>query len=174
MTDSLAVKGLAAVGCAVNGGVLFAFSSFVMPGFNRLDPAAAIAAMNAVNVTAVRPAFMTVLFGTAALTVATGVLGLRRRQKLLVIGSAVYLVGVIGLTMAYHVPLNDALARFDPATGDAARTWADYARGWTALNHVRALAGVTAAVLIGLSAYRNRQSLRRPGSTRANAPTLGA
>jgi uncharacterized membrane protein len=26
----------------------------------------------------------------------------------------VYLAGAIGLTMGYHVPLNDALARFNP------------------------------------------------------------
>jgi uncharacterized membrane protein len=153
------IRGLifaAAVGSAVTGGVLFAFSSFVMPGLNRLDPADAIPAMNAINVAAVRPAFMTVLFGTAALTVVTIVTGIRhhdtRSGQLLIIGSAVYLIGVIGLTMAYHVPLNDALARFNPATGDAPRTWADYYRGWTALNHVRALAGVASAVLLGAAA----------------------
>jgi uncharacterized membrane protein len=148
----------AAAGSAVTGGVLFAFSSFVMAGLNRLDPADAIRAMNAINVTAVRPAFMTVLFGTAGLAVATTVVGIGRRDtpggRLLIIGSVVYLVGVIGLTMAYHVPLNNALARFDPATGDAQRTWADYYRGWTALNHVRALAGVAGAVLLGIAALR--------------------
>jgi uncharacterized membrane protein len=147
---------VAATGSAVTGGVLFAFSSFVMPGLNRLDPAEAIRAMNAINVAAVRPAFMTLLFGTAAVTVATTVAGIRRHDtragQLLIIGSAVFLVGVIGLTMAYHVPLNDGLARFDPATGDAGRTWADYYRGWTALNHVRALAGGAGAVLLGMAA----------------------
>ena len=168
----------AAVGSAVTGGVLFAFSSFVMPALDRLDPADAIQAMNAINVAAVRPAFMTVLFGTAALTVCTAVAGIRRRGtgagRLLIIGSVVYLIGVIGLTIAYHVPLNDALARFDPATGDAGRVWTDYRTGWTALNHVRALAGVAGAVLLGLAALRvttgtraGRSPVRRTGG----APT---
>jgi uncharacterized membrane protein len=154
----------ATIGSAATGGVLFAFSSFVMPALDRLDPDDAIRAMNAVNVTAVRPAFMTVLFGTAALTAVTTVAGIRRRGtregRLLIIGSAVYLVGVIGLTMAYHVPLNDALARFDPATGDAPRTWSDYSTGWTRWNHVRSLAGVAGAVLLGSAALLPRD--RRP------------
>ena len=142
----------AAIGAALDGGVLFAFSSFVMPALNRLDPPAAITAMQSINVTAVRPPFMLALFGTAALTVATMIIGLRQwptpAGKLLVAGSAVYLIGVIGLTMAYHVPLNNALATADPTASDAARTWADYSSGWTALNHVRATAGVLASALL--------------------------
>ena len=51
----------------VNGGVFFAFSSFVMPALQRLPDAQGIAAMQSINVTAVRPPFMAVLFGTAAL-----------------------------------------------------------------------------------------------------------
>jgi uncharacterized membrane protein len=142
----------AAIGAALNGGVLFAFSSFVMPALHRLDPPAAITAMQSINVTAVRPPFMPALLGTAALTVVTVILGLRQwptpAGKLLVAGSAVYLIGVIGLTMAYHVPLNNALATADPTASDAARTWADYSSGWTALNHVRATAGVLASALL--------------------------
>lgn len=146
----------AAVGSAVNGGVLFAFSSFVLPALDRLDPAQSIAAMQAVNIAAVRPAFMAVLFGTAALAAGTLVLGARHRRtrtgKLLILGSLLFLAGVIGLTAGYHVPLNDALARFDPAHEDAARTWAAYARGWTALNHVRAAAGIAAGVVLSVAA----------------------
>jgi uncharacterized membrane protein len=137
----------AALGCAVNGGIFFAFSSFVMPALNRLGPERATTAMKAIDVAAVRPAFMTVLFGTAALTVVTGISGIRQRDALLVAGSAVFLVGAIGVTIGYHVPLNDALAR-------GSVTWADYAPGWTALNHVRAASGIAAAALIGASALR--------------------
>ena len=137
----------AALGCAVNGGIFFAFSSFVMPALHRLGPERATAAMNAINVTAVRAPFMVVLFGTAALTVATGISGIRNRDAVLIAGSAVFLVGVIGVTIGYHVPLNDALAK-------GSTTWQDYAPGWTALNHVRAASGIAAAALIGASALR--------------------
>ena len=137
----------AALGCAINGGIFFAFSSFVMPALNKLGPERATTAMNAINVAAVRPTFMTVLFGTAALTVATGVSGIRNRDALLISGSAVFLIGAIGLTIGYHVPLNDALAK-------GSTTWPDYVRGWTALNHVRMASGIAAAALIGASALR--------------------
>ena len=55
-----------AVGSAIVGGVLFAFSGFVMAGLDRLRPGEAVAAMNAINVTAVRPPLMLAMLGTLA------------------------------------------------------------------------------------------------------------
>ena len=134
-----------AVGAAVNGGVFFAFSSFVLPAFDRLAGDGAPVAMNAVNVTAVRPAFMTVLFGTAALSTVSAAVALRHQQEpgaaLALAGSAAYLLGVVVVTVAANVPLNDRLA-----AGTLA--WADYSRAWTAWNTVRAAAGVVSAALL--------------------------
>jgi uncharacterized membrane protein len=141
-----------AVGCGLNGGVFFAFSSFVMPGLARLRPAEGAAAMQAINVTAVTPVFMTALFGTGALCVAVIVAGLAGLDESyggwLVAGGAVYLAGTIVLTMLYHVPRNNALAAVDPATPEAARLWERYLSEWTTANHVRAVAGVVAAALL--------------------------
>jgi uncharacterized membrane protein len=141
-----------AVGCGLNGGVFFAFSSFVMPGLARLRPAEGAAAMQAINVTAVTPVFMTVLFGTGALCVAVIVAGLAALDESyggwLVAGGAVYLAGTIVLTMLYHVPRNNALAAVDPATPEAAQLWKRYLTEWTTGNHARAVAGVLAAALL--------------------------
>ena len=57
--------------------MLFAFSSFVMPALRRLPPAQGVAAMQSINVTAVRPPFMLVFGGTAVLSVALIVVALR-------------------------------------------------------------------------------------------------
>ena len=46
-------------------GVFFAFSAFVMRALARLPAPQGIAAMRAINVVAVTPAFMVALFGTA-------------------------------------------------------------------------------------------------------------
>jgi uncharacterized membrane protein len=55
MSGSLtALTFVAALGAALNGGVFFAFSTFVMSGLARLRPADGIAAMQSINVTAVR------------------------------------------------------------------------------------------------------------------------
>ena len=141
-----------AVGCGLNGGVFFAFSSFVMPGLARLRPPDGVAAMQSLNVTAVTPAFMTALFGTGALCVAVIVAGLAGLDEAyggwLVAGGALYLAGSIVVTMLYHVPRNNALAVVDPATPEAARLWKRYLREWTRGNHVRAAAGIAAAALL--------------------------
>lgn len=146
---------LGVVGCAAMGGVFFAFSAFVMPALRRLPQQDGLSAMQSINVTAVRPAFMTGLFGTAVVCV---VLLFRaattwgdRHAVLLVVGGAVYLVGVIGLTVAYHVPLNDSLATLDPAAVSSNEQWARYLHDWTAANHVRALAGAVAGAALALS-----------------------
>jgi uncharacterized membrane protein len=61
----VAVIVLTALGCGLNGGVFFAFSSFVMPALAKLRPAQGIAAMQSINLKAVTPAFMSALLGTA-------------------------------------------------------------------------------------------------------------
>ena len=55
----------AALGCGVVAGVFFAFSTFVMKALASLPAPQAIAAMQAINVSAVTPAFMAALLGTA-------------------------------------------------------------------------------------------------------------
>jgi uncharacterized membrane protein len=138
-----------ALGCGLAAGVFFAFSSFVMSGLDRLPAGEAIAAMQSINVTAVRPLFMTALFGTAAACIPLIVIGFRHRQErvgvLLLIGAGLYLLGTIGLTMGYHVPRNDALALLDPKRPDSAAAWHDYVVAWTRANHVRSVAALGAA-----------------------------
>ena len=55
-----------ALGCGLVAGVFFAFSTFVMAALRRLKPEEGISAMQSINILAVTPVFMAVLFGTAA------------------------------------------------------------------------------------------------------------
>jgi uncharacterized membrane protein len=75
-------------------------------------------------------------------------------MPLLLIAGAVYLLGTIALTGGYHVPLNDALAAWDPSSADAAARWADYTSGWTRWNHVRAGSGLAAAAAFAVTLLR--------------------
>lgn len=134
---------VAALGCGLMAGVFFAFSAFVMRALNRLPPAEAVAAMRAINVAAVTPPFLVALVGTGAACALLAVLG--RHDRDLLAGSALYLVGTILLTVAYHVPRNDALA------AGTAGGWADYAAGWTRWNHVRGAAALAAAAVLTLA-----------------------
>src|SRR5918998_2689208 len=124
---------LAALGCGAMSGVFFAFSAFVMKALGRLPAEQGAGAMQAINVAAVGPAFMAALFGTAAACAALVVWSFvawdGRFAPYLIAGGALYLVGVILLTIAYHVPLNDALASVDPR--DAGSLWKRYLSNWT-------------------------------------------
>jgi uncharacterized membrane protein len=142
----------AAVGAAGNGGVFFAFSAFVMPALARLHTSQGIAAMQSINITAVRPPLMVLMFGTAVLMFAFGVhaaTGLETKaSRLVLVGALVYLVGVVGTTIAFNVPKNDELAAIDPNAISSIDVWRSYLGAWTVANHVRTVAGFASAVMI--------------------------
>jgi len=143
-----------AIGAGLVAGVLFAFSSFVMPALRRLPAPAGIAAMQAVNRAAVTPVFMAVLFGTAAVGLAVGVAAAVRPDRpgtpYQLAGAVLYLA-TIGLTAGYHVPRNNALAALDPDAAGASRQWDRYHTGWTRWNHLRTGTALAGAVLLTLA-----------------------
>ncbi len=143
----------AAVASGLVAGVFAAFSSFVMRALGGLPAGAGAAAMRAVNVAAVRPPLMTALFGAAVLdaVAAAGVLAdgqVDRSGALVLAGAGAYLAGVVGVTVAANVPLNDRLAAAAPGSVEEAAVWADYTRRWTRWNTVRTVAGVVAAAAL--------------------------
>jgi uncharacterized membrane protein len=149
---------LCALGCGLNSGVFFAFSTFVMQGLARLAPSEGINAMKAINVTAVTPVFMSLLFGTAALCALAIVLALvawgRPGSLLALLGGLTYIAGAILVTMLGNVPLNNALGRVASADAAGVATWNRYVRDWTRWNHVRTIACAAAMVLFVLALWR--------------------
>jgi uncharacterized membrane protein len=146
----------AALGCGLAAGAFFAFSTFVMPALARLPSAQGIAAMQAINVAAITPMFMTALFGTGAACAVLLVSAVVQRPggaACLIAGSILYLAGTILVTIVCHVPRNNALAALDPAAPDAAARWAEYVAGWTAWNHVRTAAALGGAALLMLRGW---------------------
>jgi uncharacterized membrane protein len=148
---------LAALGCAMMAGVFFAFSAFVMKALARLPAQQGIGAMQAINVAAVTFAFMAALFGTAVACGALVVWALVARDEriapYLFVGGELYLVGTILLTIAYHVPRNEALATVEPRGADAESHWRRYLSGWTAWNHVRAATALAAAAVLTIALH---------------------
>lgn len=144
-----------ALGCGLIAGVFFAFSSFVMPALKRLPQDQGIAAMQSINRLAVTPAFMTLLFGTAAacfgLIVWVLISGGDRSAALVLAGGVLYLVGTIGVTVVRNVPLNERLARLHPQDASAAGLWDEYLARWTTWNHVRAATSLAAAIALTLA-----------------------
>jgi uncharacterized membrane protein len=141
-----------ALGCGLSAGVFFAFSAFVMPALGRLPSAQGIAAMQSINKLAVTPAFMTALFGTALACTGLAAWAVvawgQRPAPWVLAGSVLYLAGAIAVTIAANVPLNDGLAAVPPDGTGAPGHWSSYLSHWTAWNHVRATAALTAAGLL--------------------------
>jgi uncharacterized membrane protein len=146
-----------ALGCGVNAGVFFAFSTFVMAGLARLSPGEGIHAMQAINVTAVTPIFMSVLFGTGLICAIALVLALvqwgEAGSLLVVLGSAIYIAGAIVVTRVWNVPLNNALARVTQPDALGTATWSAYLRDWTRWNHVRTIACTLAMALFVIALW---------------------
>jgi uncharacterized membrane protein len=143
---------LSALGSGLVAGVFFAFSTFVMAALARLPVPAGAAAMNAINVTVLTPAFMSVLFGTAVIALGAAVLALLNWSAsgaaAALAGAVLYVAGVIFVTMFFNVPLNYQLAAVAPGSAAEAELWQRYLRVWVNWNHVR-----TAAPLASLALF---------------------
>ena len=147
---------IAALGCGVIAGVFFAFSVMVMRSLAHLPAEHGIVAMQAINAAALRPSFLWVFTGTAALCAAVVVGSLvdwNDASPYLLIGGLLYLVGDFGLTAGYHVPRNEALDRVEPSSPGAPGSWSRYVREWTTWNHVRGAAALAAAALLTIALH---------------------
>ncbi|PPS40636.1 DUF1772 domain-containing protein [Chroococcidiopsis sp. TS-821] len=149
------LKLVTALGCGLVAGVFFAFSTFVMNALARLQPQQGIIAMQSINITAINPFFMTALFGTAAacllLAIASLSKGYQPSDIYLLIGACSYLVGTVLVTIAFNVPLNEALATVKPDSTESANLWASYLTNWTFWNHIRTVAALVAAAAFTLA-----------------------
>jgi len=148
---------LALLWVGVMAGFFVAFSVLVMPGLDRVDAAAGIAAMQAINAAV---ASVAVAFGGASLLCLAVIASAAVRRSggwLAPLGALVYLVGVFGVTVAFNVQLNDELDLVAPSSPSAAAAMADYLVEWTRWNHVRTATGILSFALIGASLLRGRR-----------------
>jgi len=142
---------LSAIGCGLLAGLYFAFSTFIMTALGRIDQAAGISAMNAINTVIVQSLFLPVFLGSTLTAAALAVLAPFRWDEpgaaLWLAGGVLYVAGMFVVTMVFNVPLNNALAAVQPATGEAGTLWARYLADWTWWNHVRTVTSTLAFAL---------------------------
>jgi uncharacterized membrane protein len=140
-----------AIGCGMLAGLYFAFSTFIMTALGRIDHAAGISAMNAINTTIVQSLFLPVFIGTTLTSMALAGAAVFRWDEpgamAMLAGGLLYVTGMFVVTMVANVPLNDALAAVDPASADGAAIWARYLKDWTFWNHARTIASTVACAL---------------------------
>lgn len=116
----------------LSAGLLFAYFVSATPGLSRLGDRAYLSAMQSINKAILNPTFIAVYFGAAVVLIVTTVLfyraGLTPEFRWLLAASIVYVVGVVGVTVAGNVPLNDALdsvnmASLDDLATEASLVW---------------------------------------------------
>lgn len=141
----------AALGCAVIGGIFFAFSNFIMKALARLSSAEGMAAMQSINVTVLNKWFLGVFTGTAVISLLLAGYAIANwstpSAPWILGGSVAYVIGCWVLTIAGNVPLNNKLADSLPQSSESTATWQHYLERWTSLNSQRALGSVVAALL---------------------------
>ena len=146
-----------AIGAGLVAGVYFAFSTFVMRGLREVPAATGMSAMQSINRAAPNPLFVVALVGTGLGCLVLGIVAGTRwsdpAAPWALAGSALYVVSLL-LTIAYHIPRNDALARVDTASPGAAERWQQYLAAWVPWNHVRTLTALAGAVALTVALVR--------------------
>jgi len=147
-----------AIGCAVIGGVYFAFSTFIMTAFGQMDRVAGISAMQAINDVILRSLFMPLFFGTTLASVLLAGLAIHDwpapGSRLILVAACLFLAGMFIVTVVFNVPLNNALVAHAAQSADAATVWTDYLKTWTVWNHVRTVVSIAAGVIFTIALAR--------------------
>jgi len=147
---------LAALGSGIMAGLFFAFSTFIMQALAKRPAPVGISAMQSIDETILNPVFFTVFFGTALLSLVLAVLALigwsDAGSAWRLVGALLYLIGSIGITMQFNVPLNNRLAKVAPDSAEGAAVWSDYLKAWMPWNHARTVGciGATGSFILGM------------------------
>lgn len=143
---------LATLATGLSAGFFVTYQISVTRGLALVDDATYVATFQAVNETVRTGWFAAFFFGAAplaALAAWSCWSHSRARAGLLVAAAVLQLAGVLGVTFAGNVPLNEELADVTSSeTSALAAARADFEDDWNRLNLVRTLAGLAAFALV--------------------------
>ena len=150
--------------CALVTGFIFTYAVVVMPGFAKLDDRDFIRAFQVTDgvIQNNQPLFMLAWVGSIVSVVATMILGFIEHHGIepwtvFAIGF-VYLLGVQGITIRVHLPLNNRLQRLeidemDPESLSKERN--KFETRWNYFNNIRTLIAFAVSFSLMLFIYAN-------------------
>jgi len=136
-------------------GVFLTFSDFVMRSLKGAAPAAGAEAMQVINREVYRSVFMVLLVGMVPVSIVVAIAAIILVDTAvaiwLITAGGIYVFGVMLVTLARNVPMNQRLEAMPQGGAEAQAYWPSYVRGWLVWNHVRTIASLaaTAAYLYG-------------------------
>ncbi|EAU42189.1 hypothetical protein FP2506_17189 [Fulvimarina pelagi HTCC2506] len=152
-TTFFVILQLSILAYALVAGVFLAFSDFIMRSLALTGGVGGVEAMQVINREVFRWKFMALFLGMAALSVLiagyawvelSGATG-----TLIGLAAVVYFFGCFGVTVAFNVPMNQALAAMELSSEATRDYWLQcYVPSWTYWNSVRAGAAALSAALL--------------------------
>ncbi|MFT7588627.1 MAG: putative membrane protein [Limisphaerales bacterium] len=143
---------------ALIAGLFWAFTNSVMPGLAKVSDAAFVSTMQSINRVILNPIFFLCFLGTA-ITLPFSIFleyktGMSRRFWYITAATLLYLIGVMLVTMAGNVPLNNSLEAFTIDTAkegalNQARSAFENRRNM--LNNIRTISSVGACFFLMLA-----------------------
>ncbi|MDJ0821998.1 MAG: DUF1772 domain-containing protein [Paracoccaceae bacterium] len=138
---------------ALVAGVFLAFSDFIMRSLAITNGIGGVEAMQVINREVFRWVFMTLFMGMAAVSLVIGgyawVSLSGPAGVLILLAALVYLIGCFGVTVAFNVPMNQALAGMELSSDATRDYWLQtYVPRWTFWNSVRTGAAALSAALL--------------------------
>lgn len=144
---------------ALIAGLFYSYSCSVNPGLGKLPDAAYLRAMQSINKAILNPVFFASFMGTVILLPLCTFLsykegGATQVFYLLLAATAIYIVGVFGVTAVGNVPLNNMLEGIDIASIPAdqlSNHRKAFELPWNRYHSIRTIANIAALSLVLLS-----------------------
>jgi len=128
----------------LTAGIFYCWSISVTAGLALLPDKEYITAFQALNRAILNPLFLLCFMGPVFLLPLSAVVSYHKSLGpvfwLLCAASLIYIIGIVGVTMAGNVPMNDVLDKFNAAAAsasDLAATRAGFEARWNFLNDIR-------------------------------------
>ena len=134
----------------VNGGVFFAFSTFVVPAARRVPAVEAVHVFQAFNRVIPRSLYLPVFLLSGLGGLATAIAGAVTGEWWYAAGGAVAFLALL-VSIAINIPRNNTLDAAGDADAEAA--WQRFIGGWAVGNHVRTLLCLVAGGLIAVRLF---------------------
>lgn len=148
---------ISTIACGLVAGVFLTFSDFVMRSLDVAKTSAGVEVMQVINREVFKSVFITLLLGWSVISALMFVYAwinlVGVAAQLVMVGSAVYVIGVFVVSMVFNVPMNNRLDVLQFSGSEAASYWnATYMPRWTFWNYIRAISSAISATCFMVAA----------------------